>query len=399
MRRRLDYADADGRRKGRSGGSNGGKERKEKQKNIGEGVGKSDVAQILGGAAGNDSSAEIAEGSTEGRVKKYVANTRENEAGEKGDINARKSEVGASGNDAIIYDGASGNDAMINNGASGDDAIINNGASGNDAIINNGASAQEDIDNAADEGGRDEWRKTDGADTTMETDDGLPVTPGKTPPREINAELEKVTMVTNALEQSRPDILHVRDGMNRLGVRGSASDKLPKNGLGDGGVLKCGRQEAPKAAATSQVPLEPTARNDDRSAAGGSGIGKIPKKAGGSGGNISHNQVADKPHNATSTHHRDEEERKRRTRDGGRRKFTKEDRCYSCNKRGHYARDCRFRREPANKKRGRQSDTSDDDDDESEMQRKMRQAARKMARAAKHYDCVISATKMMKADK
>ena len=106
-----------------------------------------------------------------------------------------------------------------------------------------------------------------------EEENGLPPTPGKTPPKSVDKELERVSMLAQAMEPTAPEVVQVREDLPQMSVK-----KKPTR---DGGKTSA-------TAASSARQQEENTRKIDR----------IPKKQGGGDTNMSHNRVADRPEDA-----------------------------------------------------------------------------------------------------
>ena len=139
-----------------------------------------------------------------------------------------------------------------------------------------------------------------------------------------------------------------------------ASDGLPKNGLGDGGTLRSESGESSGA-----------------SSARGRGLGRIPRKSGGEKARIGHDHVLDGGSGAAADRRRNAAEGRREHRgDKERRNSQKDVRCFNCRRTGHFARNCQYKKKPAEKRRRQDSDSSEGEE-ESIAQKKMKEAARK----------------------
>ena len=198
----------------------------------------------------------------------------------------------------------------------------------------------------------------------------MPPTPGKSPPKTVDRELERVSMLARAMEPTAPEVVEVRENLRQMSVK-------KKSARGEG--------EA-DATATSSA-----AQKDDATKR----LGRIPRKEGGGDTDMSHNRVADRPADAARNRRQGEEGDKRR--DKGKKAYRGKDlRCYNCKQPGHKARYCRSR--PADRKRKRYDSESSGDEEESATQKKMREMAKKLARGARNFDVAMMAAEALKID-
>ena len=367
IRRKLDYTDTEKEQKDKARGAEARKDKKKRDTGI-EKSGIEDVARLF---ADQNTTETVNQSDATGNDD---ADTKRNELFTNMGGEARKTGALAENNDAA-GDNADA-ERNKNFAYTGGKTNETGASSGNgDSAERNTATNEAETEKNANTKKAAEWREgVNDVDMVSEEENDLPPTPGKTPPKSVDKELERVSMLARAMEPTAPEVVQVCEDLRQMRVK-----KKPAR---DGG-------ETSATAASSAGQREENTRKIDR----------IPKKQGGGDTNMSHRPMADRPEDAAKNRRREEERGKGRERRG--RRFTRkeeEKRCYNCFKRGHVARFCRSERKMNNRKRRYESDSSDKEG-ESATQKKMKDMAKKLAKGATHYDIAMMAAAAMNIDK